>query len=293
MPARYHSLPSLTAIASFEAAARCASFKKAANDLNVTPAAISHQVKSLEAELGFQVFNRYHRGVELNEAGAFLYVAIQRGFGEISSAIEQLQLRADDDAVTIEATTAVSAFFLTPRLTRFWAHRGHIPVSQNVTDLPGTSPTSDLCIFYGEDAPNSGDCRLLFRDRISILASPEFAARFSAQNLTDLTKMPLIHLTASDARWTGWQSFLEMLGVTIDLGPSHYVNNYAIALQAAQDGVGAVLGWETLTRGLISSGSLVKLFPDSIEAPHGFYITARKNAPARAIELRDWLLAAA
>lgn len=293
MPSRTRMLPSLTMLAGFEAAARRVSFKEAAAELNVTPAAVSHQVKALEAELGIQLFIRNHRGVELTESGAFLYVAIQRGFDGIAEAIGQLRLRADDEAVTIEATTAVSALWLTPRLTRFWSSHGHIRVSQNVSDAPGTSPASDLKIFYGDPDNEGGDCRLLFRDRIGILAAPGFAARHGIAAFADLARTPVIHLTAADARWTGWPSFCEETGHSGALGSAQYVNNYAIALQAARDGVGAVLGWEMLTRQLIAEGALEWLFDVIIDAPQGFYLKTRRNAPAPAIVLRDWLLASA
>lgn len=80
MPKRPYGLPPLNTLVSFEAAARNVSFKAAAKELNVTPAAISHQVKALEQELRCPLFNRFHRGVELTESGAYLLVALQRGF---------------------------------------------------------------------------------------------------------------------------------------------------------------------------------------------------------------------
>jgi DNA-binding transcriptional LysR family regulator len=284
------SLPSLTSLAAFESAARHQSFKQAAQDLNVTPAAISHQVKSLEENMNISLFTRYHRGVELTEPGALLFTAIQRGFDHIAETVHQLRLQSDQEAVTIEATTAMSSFWLTPRLSQFWAKYRDIPVSQNVTDQPGTSAPSDLHIFYGDPDIASGDCQILFRDRIAILAAPGFAERHAVQRLDDLHQCPVIHQTASDSRWTGWQSFCEELGYGGKLGFGHYVNNYMIALQAAQDGMGAILGWETLTRHLIENGSLVQMLPMKIDAPHAFYIATRKHAPTNAITLRNWLL---
>lgn len=284
------NLPSLTSLASFESAARHQSFKLAAHDLNVTPAAISHQVKSLETEMNIALFTRHHRGVELTEPGALLFVAIQRGFDHIAEAVSQLRLRSDQEAVTIEATTAMSSFWLTPRLSKFWAKHVDIPVAQNVTDQPGTSAPSDLHIFYGDPDIAQGDCQILFRDRITVLAAPGFADRHGVTTLDDLHRCPVIHQTASDKRWTGWQSFFEELGHDGGVGFGHYVNNYMIALQAAQDGMGAVLGWETLTRHLIQDGRLVQLLPAKIDAPHAFYISIRKHAPATALTLRNWLV---
>lgn len=290
MPSRTRSLPSLTALASFEAAARLVSFKAASSELNVTPAAISHQVKALEAELGVLLFHRNHRGVELTEAGAVLFVAIQRAFQDMSDAIGQARLRSDTEVVTIEASSAVSSLWLTPSLTRFWSTHGFVAVSQNVNDTPTLNRSSDLKIFYGDPSSERGEIDFLFRDKISVLASPDFAERYKVHSHADLAHAPLIHLTADEHRWTGWQSFLAELGYNGDLGPALYVNNYAIALQSAQDGNGAVLGWEYLARKLVSSGSLVRLFPTSIPAPYNFHISKRPNAHAKASLLRDWLL---
>lgn len=293
MPERRYDLPSLTALASFEAAARHVGFKRAAAELNVTPAAVSHQVKTLEADLGLALFRRHHRGVELTEAGAFLFVAIQRGFEGIADAVGQLRMRPATDAATIQATTAVSALWLTPRLTQFWTAHGHIAVSQTVTDAPGTMPGSDLRIFYGDAGQEGGDCRLLFRDRIGVLAAPGFAERHGVRTIAHLARAPIVELRAEDSRWTGWQSWCAQTGYDGALGAALYVNNYAIALQAAQDGVGAVLGWEVLTERLVAAGALAPLFDTAIPAPHEFWIRTRRNAPARALVLRDWLVASA
>ncbi len=288
MSNRPHQLPSLTALASFEAAARKVSFKLAAAELNVTPAAVSHQVKALELELGVSLFHRHHRGVELTEAGALLFVAIQRGLGLMSDAVAQIKQRANSAAVTIRSTTAVSAFWLTPRLAEFWKSHGHIAVSQRVSDLLDTPADSDLTIYYGDSTAD--DCQMLFRDRVAALAAPGFAAKYGIRSLTDLAQAPLIHLNAEDNRWTTWQSWFAALGYDGKLEAGHRVNNYAIALQASQDGMGAVLGWEVLSGHFVRSGALEVVLPDSIPAPHNVHIRTSRTASARALLLRDWLV---
>merc|ERR1711991_1069998 len=110
----------MRALISFEAAARLESFKSAATALNVTPAAVSHQIKFLERDLRTPLFIGQHRGVELTESGAYLLVAIQSGFEQVSQALDQLKLRQSKSAVTIHSTTAVSSLWLTPRLAEFW-----------------------------------------------------------------------------------------------------------------------------------------------------------------------------
>ncbi|MBO9449292.1 LysR family transcriptional regulator [Tropicibacter sp. R16_0] len=290
MPKRPYDLPPLSALSSFEAAARHESFKSAAQELNVTPAAISHQVKALEAELGQQLFHRHQRGVELSETGQMLQLTLQRGFEQISTMVTQLRQDSQTRAVTIGATTAVSSLWLTPRLARFWKRHGNIAVTQNVSDTDHAQTGCNLSIHYGDMTRDNGDCRPLFRDRIAALASPAFAAEHAVDALADLAHLPLIHLNASDERWTDWRTWCAALDYDGPIGEGLRVNNYTIALQAAQDDMGVVLGWNALTAPLVQSGALVPLLPQDIAAPLDFYIKTHASANERAILLRDWLL---
>lgn len=174
MPKGPYDLPPLSSLISFEAAARHVSFKNAAAELNVTPAAISHQVKSLEQELNCSLFRRHHRGVELTKSSAYLLVALQRGLEGISDALQQLRLQYDRSGVTIRSSTAVSSLWLTPRLAQFWKSFGHISVTQVVTDLGLDSSKCDLSIRYGDASEEKEMCHVLFRDRIMALGSPRF-----------------------------------------------------------------------------------------------------------------------
>lgn len=290
MPRRPYDLPALNALVSFEAAARHDGFKPAATELNVTPAAISHQVKALEADLGTALFRRHHRGVELTEAGAYLMVALQRSFEGMSDAISQLRSQPSPTMVTIQCTTAVSSLWLTPRLSRFWKSHANVPVTQQVSDVDARGRNCDLSIHYGDMAGEDAPCHLLFRDRISALASPAFAARHPVARIDDFARIPLIHLDSPLTGWTTWGDWCGAMGYVGKLRHGFQVNNYVIALQAAQDDVGAVLGWGGLTERLVSEGRLVKLWPDDIASPLDFYIKVHPNATDRARLFCDWLL---
>ncbi|MEJ2714520.1 MAG: LysR family transcriptional regulator [Acidihalobacter sp.] len=145
----------MTALTCFEAAARNVSFKKAAEEMSVTPAAVSHQIKALETDLECSLFRRHHRGVELTEKGAFLFVAIQRGFETISDAVAELRERPETVDVTIRSSTAVSSLWLTPKISAFWKIHPSITVSQIVSDVPGMHCRCDLSIHYGDPVPGS------------------------------------------------------------------------------------------------------------------------------------------
>ncbi|QFI66216.1 LysR family transcriptional regulator [Sinorhizobium alkalisoli] len=289
---RPYDLSSMTALICFEAAARNASFKKAAQEMNVTPAAVSHQIKALETDLECSLFLRRSRGVELTEKGAFLFLAIQRGLETISEAVTQIRDRQEKVDVTIRTTTAVSALWLTPKISAFWKIHPAITVSQIVSDIPGTG-RCDLSVHYGDPQENGIEYRTLFQDRIVALGTPAFAAEHGIRGVEDLLKAPLIHMSNEEAGWTTWADWFLALGRPLPKGRNFYVNNYMIALQAAQDDVGAVLGWDGLVGSLMQDGRLVRLVADSVRSPVPFHLKIHPKATSKARLFADWLVTSA
>ena len=292
LPRRPYDLPPMSALVAFEAAARHEGFKAAAQELNVTPAAISHQVKALETELRFPLFHRHHRGVSLTETGAYLLVALQRGFEAMGEAVDQLRRRSGRTSVTIRVTTAVSSLWLTPKLAQFWKSHGDISVSQIVSDTDQAMTDCDLSVHYGDMSRDTGTRSVLFHDRIMALGSPDFARAHPVTSLSDLARLPLIHFESGISGWTDWQAWLRALGYDGPVNASHRVNNYVIALQAARDDMGAVLGWVGLTHSYIDRGQLVPLLPVEVETVEDFYVKLHPNAPKRARLVHDWLVGA-
>ncbi|MCG5477831.1 LysR family transcriptional regulator [Sinorhizobium alkalisoli] len=289
---RPYDLSSMTALICFEAAARNASFKKAAQEMNVTPAAVSHQIKALETDLECSLFLRRSRGVELTEKGAFLFLAIQRGLETISEAVTQIRDRQEKVDVTIRTTTAVSALWLTPKISAFWKIHPAITVSQIVSDIPETG-RCDLSVHYGDPQENGIEYRTLFQDRIVALGTPAFAAEHGIHGVEDLLKAPLIHMCNEEAGWTTWADWFLALGRPLPKGRNFYVNNYMIALQAAQDDVGAVLGWDGLVGSLMQDGRLVRLVADSVRSPVPFHLKIHPKATSKARLFADWLVTSA
>lgn len=287
---RPYDLSSMTALICFEAAGRNSSFKKAAEEMNVTPAAISHQIKALEADLGCSLFQRRYRSVELTEKGAFLFIAMQRGFETISEAITQLRENPEMVDVTIGTTTAISSLWLTPKIGTFWKSHPAITVSQIISDVPVKTSRCDLSVHYGEPPEDGVEHRELFRDRIVALGTPRFAAENGISQLDDLLRAPLIHLSGEDTGWTTWTDWFSALSRSAPKGRRFRVNNYMIALQAAQDDVGAVLGWEGLVRHLIREERLVQLVPEAIRSPGMFYLRMHPHASENARLFADWLV---
>ena len=282
----------MSALVAFEAAARHVSFTQAAQELNVTPAAVSHQVKALEAELQCRLFRRHHRGVSLTETGAYLLVALQRGFESMADATVQLRRSSKAASVTIGVTTAVSSLWLTPRLAEFWRTHSDVPVAQIVSDTGETPTECDLSIRYGILPGDKGAARILFRDRLMALGSPEFARSHRIGDLSGLAALPLIHFDTPVPDWTDWKGWFRALGYHGPIRQSHWVNNYLIALQAARDDMGAVLGWVALARPFLDKGQLVPLLPDKVTPKEEFHVTLHNQTSTRARLVYDWLTSA-
>ncbi|MEJ2001111.1 MAG: LysR family transcriptional regulator [Maritimibacter sp.] len=290
MPKRPYDLPPMSALIAFEAAARCEGFKAAAQELNVTPAAISHQVKALEAELSCALFQRHHRGVDLTETGAYLLVALQRGFEGIDEAVDQLRRRSNRASVTIRLTTAVSSLWLTPKLAQFWKSHADISLAQVVSDIEPDIQDCDLSIHYGDISRDTGVRSVLFHDRIMALGSPDFAKANPIADPSELAQLPLIHFDAKVTGWPEWQDWFRSAGYSGPVKAGHSVNNYIIALQAACDDMGAVLGWVGLTQSYRDRGQLVPLLPLEVEDAKDFYVKLHPHASARARLVYDWLV---
>lgn len=293
MESQFYGMPPLTTLIAFEAAARHRSFKNAAQDLNVTPGAVSHQIKALETTLGVRLFERRHRGVELTGHGEMLFRELERSFSRTAAVLERIRRDDPGHAVIVSATSAVSALWLTPRLSRFWRQNGQIAINQHVSDFPDAGGHSaDLQIRYG-DFDSAGKCQNpLFLDHLVPLCTPQFAANNQNPDLSALAAMPLIHLDAPDSNWTTWRTWFEAQGYDGPIAHGTRVNNYSIALQCAQDEVGVVLGWRDLAAPLIHQCVLVTLGDQLIAAPAPFVLVSQPEASLSesAIILRDWLL---
>lgn len=264
----------------------------ASTELNVTPAAVSHRIKALERELGQPLFLRHYRGVELTVAGALLFVALQRGFETISDAVARVRSRNDRSGVSIAASTAMSGLWLTPRLAGFWRDRPDIAISQIVEDS-GNAPDVDLSLHYGDPARESDETRILFRDRILAVGSPALLERLGQGGLPALAELPLIHTLSGANNWTTWTDWFAAFGRPAPKGPSFTLNNYLISLKAAEDGIGAMLGWEGLLDEPLASGRLVRLVNETVASPHPFYLRIHDRASADARKVVNWLAAQA
>lgn len=292
------NLPSPTALLAFEAAARLLSFKRAADELNVSAAAVSRQIRNLEHYVGQALFHRMHRRVELSDAGAELFDPVNRGFSDMAAALSALRSSGRERQVTVGTTSGFAYYWLMPRLSRFSEAWPEITVNQVITDEPVdlAAGGADLAVRYGAGQWAGLDSRELFADRVYPVCSPDYMARMGApETPADLADHPLYDSRGiAGDQWVDWPTWFRHAGHPA-AGRRGQVLNYLIGVQMALDGKGYVLGWHQFIGDLVAAGRLVRPLDAEIRSPGAFYLTtpAERALSADAQLFADWLAAEA
>ena len=294
MARRFYNLPSLTSLNTFDACARHGSLTQAARELGVTLGAVSRQIKLLESELDSTLFNRHHRGVELTLEGGELHRVLSSSFRSIGELCNSLKNRGKSSDVAIAATTAFASLWLMPRLGQFWSEYPEITLNHSISDNPADPGfvKSDIRIRYGNGKWSGEVASKLFDDVIYPVCGVQFAQHHEVSNPGDLITLPLLQLDSLDPDWTGWDRWFGEWNLKLANAKFRRFNNYVVALQAAQENHGVVLGWHSMVESLIQQGRLVRLGNMEIPAPGSFFITWDINRPLseQADSLRQWLL---
>ncbi len=288
-------LPPLTALRAFDAAARHMSFAKAANELNVTPAALSFQIKTLEEHLGDKLFRRLNRAVELTEAGRILAPGAADGFLRLSEAWSATRRLQNNTTLTVTAGPALTAKWLAPRLYDFAQAHPDIDLSFSATlrtvDLHREDV--DVAIRFGTSSPEELYSRQVPNDWLTPVMTPELAERFTTPEA--ITHAPLIideslHFLPRPPRWQDW-----FQAVGVDFTPEHGTRfsgaNHVV--DAAVAGMGVALARRPMIIKDIQDGRLVAPFPTAIEVSACFRfmcINSSQDRPQIAA-FRDWFFA--
>lgn len=290
-------LPPLTALRAFEAAARHMSFAHAAAELNVTPAALSFQIKSLEDHLGQQVFRRLNRAVELTEAGRILAPGVSEGFDALTQAWRATRRLGETSTLTITAGPAFTSKWLAPRIFEFVGAHPEIELRFSATfrlvDLDRDSV--DVAIRFSETVEDTLFSRVIFDDWVTPMTTPELAEKLeSPQNLRDV---PLLHqddigFLKHRVDWSAWFRAAG-LGEAPTGGPRFSQADHAI--NAAAAGLGVVLGRATLASGDVAAGRLVAPFPLALRSSARYRFLCQKGAETRPqiAAFLDWVMSEA
>ncbi|MFS4583517.1 LysR substrate-binding domain-containing protein [Phaeobacter sp. C3_T13_0] len=296
MSRRHYDLPPLTTLSAFETAARHLSFKNAAQELSVTPGAVSHQIKALEGELGVALFQRKHRGVELTREGQELFETLVTSFRQISRQLLKTRQNGEEDAVTVGSTTAVAALWLSPVTIRFWREYPDLNIHQITQDRPfHDTGQFDFFIRYGRDADTTLAHTSIYRDQLVPVARPDIADDLGKASLQELAAQRLIHLQSASQSWTTWADWFHELGYKGDISVGTRVTSYSLALQIARKGAGVALGWKRLIQPMLDSNKLAIVEGHSVPAPREFYLVGlpEDELSPNAQTLKNWILSEA
>jgi LysR family glycine cleavage system transcriptional activator len=308
-------LPPLNSLRAFEAAARHLSFAKAADELSVTPAAISHQVKALEDHLGVRLFHRRNRAVDLTELGRAALPKLRAGFDQIAEAIERVRALEGIGTLDISAAPSLAARWLTPRLQRFIALHPDVDVrisasstlidvrddARSVGRAPVASPTeeADIAIRFGTGHYPGFKADKLLPVAVTAMCSPRLlTGEHPLRSPEDLQHHTLLK---DDAAYFAeevpdWDVWLKAAGANeVDTSRGVQFSHSALALEAAADGMGVVLGNPMLAAADLAAGRLVIPFAVSLPSAFAYHVVcAEENCNRRDVAaFREWLCAEA
>ena len=288
------ALPPLRLLTVFEAVIRCGSVQRAASELNVTQPAVSQALRQLEEHVGTRLLDRSTRPATRTEAGRILETAVTEGLGRIADAIDHIgRMQATEESTTVACSVGVATYWLMPRLARFSADHPMATVNVMTTQqgAPRLNPAIDLAIRYGDGKWTDGVVEKLFDERVVPVCGAVYRERMEAEAVT-LDRATLLHVNADDPAWIGWPAYLRHLKLPENRASNRRFTNYVQATQAALDGQGVMLGWESITGDLVRDGRLVELDTDPLVPRDAFYLVATSAIAERpaAKLLAQWLM---
>jgi LysR family transcriptional regulator, glycine cleavage system transcriptional activator len=269
-------LPPLKTLRAFEAAGRLLSFTRAADELNVTQAAVSHQIRLLEENLEVRLFRRVNRAVVLSQAGQGYFTAVRNALDALAAATARLLDQETMGVLTINTLPSFAAKWLVHRLSGFQDAHPDIDVRVSANDRPFefTREDVDLAIGFGRGEWPGLYIERIFSDEITPVCSPTLLEGPHPLRVPgDLARHTLLHddqaLGDSVADWATW---LEAAGVqTVNSARGPRFSHSHMALQAAIDGHGVALGQGVLIADDVAAGRLAKPFPIALPATFAYY----------------------
>ena len=285
MKNRYQQLP-LTALRTFEAAARLQSFKLAAQELNVTPATVSNQIRRLEHDWGCLLFLRKTRQLALTDTGRRLALVVSRAFDDIKAEIEA-QVTRDKKPITLAVGPIFASRWLIPRLNRF--RRQHPQIELLLHHGPRITAAvdmhTDIAVDWGEGGWNGLEAVQLFEIRYRPVVSPLLAHRLGGiEQPADLAQATILH-QHDRGEWRAW---LKLAGVPdLELADESVIDDSNVIVQAAIDGQGVALGIFPFVQPEVDSGRLLCPLPTTLKPSRSYHLLTRagehRNAEIRAV----------
>lgn len=287
----------LNALRAFEAAARLASFSRAAEELCVTHSTVSHHISGLEENVGVALFERRNRQVVLTPAGEALYPVLKTSFDKIQRALERTRAQTEKKTISVTVTPSFTNKWLISRLRSFQAEHPDISVQINsslaIADLDREG--LDIGIRTGLGNWKGLNSDLLMPINMSPLCSPDLLeGDGKSPTIDELLKYPLLHADVSPETgiYSEWREWLAAVGHSAaDCENGLSFRDPGLALQAAVNGLGVAMGYVELAQDDLAAGRLIQPIRDTVRHPWSYYIVTSKNRICNAQTSRfcEWL----
>ncbi len=275
-------LPPLNALKVFESVSRLLSAKKASEELHVTPAAVSHQIKLLESQLGLPLFKRLNRRLLLTEAGQQYSSALQEIFKQLSEETRKLRQNLRS-LLTISVEPAFAIYWLIPRLDKFKKEFPNIElrISASYELVDFKKSDIDIGIRWGNGKYLGLNSTLIFQNEVFPVCSPALLKKHPIKEPNDLKHFTLLHETGAIAHpdYPDWRTWTKAVGAT-EVNPESglYFETGYLLIQAAMEGQGIALERSDFVKPAIEAGKLLRLFDVSIHEPtNGYYLVFPEN----------------
>ena len=279
------SLPPLASLLPFATAARFESITRAAEELHLTQAAVSRQIRVLEDNLGVRLFERRNRAVFLTPEGHEFARVVTGALETIAIHAGHLRGMRQNGEVVLFAQLCEGLYWVMPRLSEFQRQHRNIEVRVSASAQPLTETTEHFDVALQTTSRASGSCKLVFTasDEVFPVCSPNYIAeRQLPLALAELGQHRLLHHRAYPQDWIDWDSWLEQLGVSMRVGYQGSVfDSYPMMIQAAVEGHGITLGWRRTMEKFLASGILVQPCKESLHLPNGLSVYRRYEGPIR------------
>lgn len=292
-------LPPLNALRAFEAAARHLSFTRAADELFVTQAAVSHQVKALEEHLGLQLFKRLNRALMLTDEGQRYFPDVRDALDQLSNATKSLHKSDTSGVLTVSVMPSFASLWFVPRIQRFSEAYPDIDLRVAADDRLADFTTDDVdcAIRYGLGKWSDVYKERFLEEDVFPVCSPHYLEKHPSINTSEgLKGHTLLHDYAiwSDAeKHLTWENWLKNAGIhDVDHTRGPKFSHTHMVMQSCVAGEGIALGRSALIKSDLEAGRLVRLFEYSVSAEIAYYFVCPENAIERfkIKAFRDWLL---
>ena len=284
-----HSLPSLNALRAFETVSRHLNYRRAADELHVTPAAVKQLVTKLEVSLSIQLFEKKGRCIQLTKVGRSLSNDLSTGFTQIIHSIERVRKQSSRKCLIISVDPSFASSWLIPKLAEFRTLNPELDLlvdaSMRVVDLENDN--TDIAIRFGVPSNSRFYTQRLFDERLAALCSPIILkGPNKLSKIENLQHVKILRWDLSEfewarntQRWNHWKYWLEQVGAShVTPGPGLRVNDYNMALQAAIAGQGMIIGSLPILADMIEQNILCNPFNKVAETDLGYDLVTTQSS---------------